>query len=140
MAGDVMTAREPETLGGLTVTSLRGEGKAWYVVHAASGLPAYGGYLRQRRFAEQARADFLATGTDWTLSAAELHRTGALGAARSTVVTWTRRAMGADLGQLRGIDLRTGEHYSWMTSYGQFIPSAQHAKRLAEALESYVWS
>ena len=136
-----MTAREPETLGGLTVASLRGEGKAWYIVHATSGLPVLrGGYLRQLRFAEQARADFLATGTDWTLSAAELHRTGALDAARSAVVTWTRRAMASDLGQLRGIDLRTGEHYSWMTSYGQVIPSQAHARRLAEALESYVWS
>jgi hypothetical protein len=136
-----MTAREPETLGGLTVTSLRGEGKLWYVAHAASGLEVLrGGWLRQRRFAEQARADLLATGVDWALSAPELRSGGKLDAARPAVVLWSQRALGANHDQLRGIDLRTGEHYSWSVGYGQVIPSAQHAKRLAEALESYAWS
>jgi hypothetical protein len=136
-----MTAREPETLGGLTVTSLRGEGKAWEIVHAASGKPVLrGGWLRQRRFAEQARADFLASGTDFTLSADELHRTGSLKAAYPAVLLWTRRAMGSDHGQLRGIDLVTGEHYSWSVHYGQVIPSAAHARELASALACYLWS
>jgi len=136
-----MSARELETLGGLTVASLRGEGKAWHVIHASSGLPVLrSGYLRQRRFAEQARADFLAGGTDFTQSADELHRSGELDAARAAVLLWTRRAMASDHGQVRGIDLVTGEHYSWMTSYGQFIPSAAHARELAAALACYLWS
>jgi hypothetical protein len=115
------------------VTSLRGEGKAWYVAHAASGLEVHGGgWLRQKRFAVEARADLLETGVDWTLSVADLR--GQLGAARPVVMLWRFRA-GQD-----EIDLRTGEHYSWSTHYGQVIPSAGHARRLAEALASYVWS
>jgi hypothetical protein len=122
-----------QILDGLIVTSLRGEGKAWEIIHAASGKPVLrGGWLRQRRFAEQARADLLATGVDWTLSASDLR--GKLDAARPAVALWSWRA------RQDGIDLVTGEHYSWSTHYGQVIPSAEHAKRLAEALESYVWS
>lgn len=128
-----MSKREPETLGGLEVTSLRGEGKAWYVAHAASGLEVHGGgWLRQKRFALEARADLLATGVDWTLSVADL--SGKLGAAWPVVALWRFRA-----GQDK-IDLRTGEHYSWSVHYGQVIPGAEHAKRLAEAFASYVWS
>lgn len=122
-----------DVVDGLEVTSLRGEGKAWYVAHAASGLEVHGGgWLRQKRFALEARADLLATGVDWTLSVADL--SGQLGAAWPVVALWRKRA-GQD-----EIDLRTGEHYSWSTHYGQVIPSAEHAKRLAEALASYVWS
>ena len=119
--------------GGLAVTSLRDGGKAWYVAHAASGLEVHGGgFLRQKRFAVEARAGLLETGVDWTLSVADL--SGRLGVAWPVVRLWRFRA-----GQDK-IDLRTGEHYSWSTHYGQVIPSAEHAKRLAEALESYVWS
>jgi hypothetical protein len=119
--------------GGLAVTSLRGEGKAWYVAHAASGLEVHGGgFLRQKRFALEARADLLATGVDWTLSVADL--SGKLGVAWPAVALWRSRARQDE------IDWRTGEHYSWSTHYGQVIPSAAHAKRLAAALESYVWS
>lgn len=134
-----MSARQPATLDGLTVASLRGEGKLWEVIHAASGLPVLrSGWLRQKRFAFEARADLLATGVDWTLGEHEIQ--GHLNAARPAVLLWSRRAMGSDHSQLHGIDLVTGEHYSWSVSYGQVIPSAEHARRLAAALESYVWS
>jgi hypothetical protein len=122
-----------DVVNGLAVTSLRGEGTAWYVAHDASGLEVHGGgWLRQKRFAEQARADLLATGVDWTLSVADLR--GQLRVAWPAVALWRKRA-GQD-----EIDLRTGEHYSCSTHYGQVIPSARHAKHLAEALESYAWS
>jgi hypothetical protein len=122
-----------DIVGGLAVVSLHGKGAAWEVIHAASNLPVFGGgFLRQKRFAVEARADFLATGIDFTLSAALLRgKLGPMGAVRAL---WMRRSMQDK------IDLRTGEHYSWSTHYGQVIPSAQHAKRLAAALESYVWS
>lgn len=125
--------RSPAELDGLAVASLRGEGKLWEVIHAASGLPVVsGGFLRQRRFADLARADFLATGIDWTLSAAELR--GKLGPSQQAYDLWHRRA-----GQDR-IDWVTGEHYSSSTHYGQVIPSEAHARQLAAALASYVWS
>jgi hypothetical protein len=128
-----MSKRDPETLGGLRVASLRGAGNAWEVLHDASGLPVFGGgFLRQTRFAVEARADFLATGIDFTLSAAGLR--GKLGPMHKVCALWRFRS------HQDCIDLVTGEHYSWSTHYGQVIPSAEHAKRLAEALESYVWS
>lgn len=121
-----------DTVGGLAVVSLRGEGKAWYVEHAPSGKPATRGYLRQKRFALEARADLLATGVDFTAEPAaiviERDRW------KHVAALWARRA------HQDHIDMVTGEHYSWSTHYGQVIPSAEHAKRIAEALASYVWS
>jgi hypothetical protein len=123
----------PDIAGGLRVVSLRDEGKAWFVIHAASGLPVFGnGFLRQKRFAVEARADYLATGVDWTQSAEALR--GKLEATRAVHALWARRA-GQD-----HIDMVTGEYYSDFVRYGQVIPSAEHAKRLAEAFASYVWS
>jgi hypothetical protein len=123
-----------DVVGGLAVASLHGEGKAWYVEHAGSGVPAFGGgFLRQKRFAVEARADFLATGVDFTRDLNGL-RGGALEPAYEVMQLWRWRS------RQDKIDLRTGEHYSWSTHYGQVIPSAQHARRLAEALESYAWS
>jgi hypothetical protein len=128
-----MSARAPEVAGGLAVTSLHGKGDAWYVVHAASGKSVFGsGYLRQRRFADQARADLLATGADFCQDARAVHGQRERWAPVARV--WTAR------GRQDEIDWRTGEHYSASTHYGQVIPSAAHAKRLAAALESYVWS
>jgi hypothetical protein len=119
--------------GGLRIASLRGEGKAWYVEHDASGLEAVGGgFLRQRRFAEQARGDLLATGVDFTLSLQEL--SGKLGPAWPAVYLWRKRA-GQD-----EIDMVTGEHYSWSTHYGQVIPSKANAARIAAAMAAYAWS
>jgi hypothetical protein len=118
--------------GGLAVVSLHGAGRCWYVTHAASGLPLFsGGYLRQKRFAVQAREDFLATGTDFTRDAREVGRD-----LRGVPVSalWRRRV------QQDCIDPVTGEHYSWSTHYGQVIPSAAHAARIAEAMASYAWS
>jgi hypothetical protein len=115
------------------VVSLRGEGKAWYVEHAASGLPVFGGgYLRQRRFAEQARYDLLATGVDFTQDRDGL-RGHALDTARPAMALWYQRA------RQDSTDPVTGEHYSWSTHYGQVVPSAAQAAayraRLAEEAE-----
>jgi hypothetical protein len=127
-----MSARA-DVVGGLAVTSLRGEGKLWYIEHASTRLSVVrGGYLRQKRFALQARADLLATGVDFTADPATI--VIARDQWRHVAALWAMRAS-----QDR-IDWRTGEHYSYSTHYGQVIPSAEHAKRLAEALESYVWS
>lgn len=126
-------SRAPDVIGGLEVSSLRGEGKAWYVAHAASGLEVHGaGWLRQKRFAVEARAALLATGIDWTLSVADL--SGQLRDAWPVVALWRFRA-----GQDK-IDSRTGEHYSWSTHYGQVIPSQAHASLIAAAMASYAWS
>jgi hypothetical protein len=92
-----------------------------------------GGFLRQKRFAVEARANFLATGVDFTRDLNGL-RGGVLDPADGVMRLWRWRS------RQDKIDLRTGEHYSWSTHYAQVIPSAQHAKRLAEALESYAWS
>jgi hypothetical protein len=121
-----------DVTGGLAVVSLHGAGRCWYVTHAASGLPVFsGGYLRQKRFAVQARADLLATGSDFTRDAREVGR-DRRGAPVSEL--WGRRA-GQD-----HIDPVTGEHYSWSTHYGQVIPSAAQATRIAAAMASYAWS
>lgn len=118
--------------GGLEVVCLP-SGHGWYVAHAASGLEVHGGgWLRQKRFAVEARADLLATGIDWTLSVKEL--SGQLGKAWPVVALWRKRA-GQD-----SIDLVTGEHYSWSTHHGQVIPSEAHARRIAEALAAFAWS
>lgn len=127
-----MTARRPAALGGLAVASLHGDGHAWHVVHAASGMPAHDGYLRQRRFAEQACTDLLATGVDFTGTPQEIFRQRDRW--RAAYALWSRRA------RQDRIDLVTGEHYSRLTHYGQVIPSAAHARELASALASYLWS
>jgi hypothetical protein len=120
-----------DVTGGLAVVSLRDEGRCWYVTHAASGLPLFGGFLRQKRFAVQARDDFLATGTDFTRDAREVGRDKRGG---SVSELWGRRA------DQDHIDPVTGEHYSGSTHYGQVIPSAAHAALIAAAMASYAWS
>lgn len=124
--------KAPDAEGGLQVVSLHGKGAAWYVEHAPSGKPATRGYLRQKRFAVEARTALLATGVDFTADPAAI------------VIERDRWKRVAGLWAMRAsqdeIDLVTGEHYSWSTHYGQVIPSAEHAKRLAEAFASYLWS
>lgn len=111
----------PGVVGGLVVRSLRGEGKAWYVEHAVSGVPVFGGgYLRQKRFALECRADLLATGVNFELPLDGL-RGGALRPAWRVMQLWKQRA------QQDSTDPVTGEHYSWSTHYGQDIPSAAQA-------------
>lgn len=115
-----MSARQPDVLDGLAVASLRGEGKLWEVIHAASGLPVFsGGYLRQRRFAEQARADFLATGVDFTADSRTVYSQRERW--RAPYALWRFRSHQDE------IDPVTGEHYSSSTHYGQVIPSAAQA-------------
>lgn len=113
--------RSPAIEGGLEV---RKDHTGWTVVHAASGLYAASS-LRQRRFAEQARAEFLATGVDFTASKHEVYK------ARDkwTVVylRWHNRASATD------IDPETFEYYPSHSRYGQLIPSAELASEMREA-------
>jgi hypothetical protein len=116
-----------ETAGGLTV---RRDGQAgWTVSHAESGLYAVSG-LRQRRFAEQARDDFLASGVDFTRDKravfADRDRW------REPYQLWYQRA------RLAENHPETGEYYSTTVHYGSVPNSAQaaaeyRAKRAAEA-------
>lgn len=124
-------SKTPDVVGGLALACIP-RGNGWYVIHAETGVTATHGFLRQKRFAVQARADLLATGVDFTASPKEIgaRREEWAGAYR----LWRRRA------DQDSIDLVTGEHYSWSTHYGQVIPSEAHAKRIAEALAAYAWS
>lgn len=125
--------RQRGVVGGLAVTSLRGEGKAWHVVHAVSGVPVFGGgYLRQKRFAVECRDDLLATGVDFAGTLDSL-RGGVLEPARRVMQLWKQRT------QQEYADPVTGEYYSWSTHYGSVIPSAAQAAayraRLADDAE-----
>jgi hypothetical protein len=112
---------EHET-GGLIVSHRDGCG--WQVTHAASGLEA-AGRLRQRRFAEQARTELLATGTDFT------RETKAIQADRKqwseVYYRWASRA------RSENIDPGTWEYYGTNIHYGQFIPSARWAADMRAA-------
>jgi hypothetical protein len=117
-----MTARLPDVIGGLSVEQ-HWTGHFWDVKHAGSGLNA-AGYLRQRRFAEQARGELLALGIDWTADkravAAELR------APRALVVhdRWDRRV------RTPGNDPTTHEWYSAHVTVGTARPNS--AARAAE--------
>jgi hypothetical protein len=113
-----MTARPPEVIDGLAV---RKGNSGWTVVHEASGLYVSSG-LRLRRFAEQARTEFLALGVDFTgtreevLSKAESWRV--------VIAKWRQRALQTHL------DLDTLEYYGHFVHYGQVVPSARLAAEL----------
>jgi cytochrome c553 len=109
------------TKNGLTIEK---QHHAWRVYHAASGLDVVGG-LRLRRFAEEARDDFLSLDIDWTEDKASVSLQGE--AWHETYRTWYNRARQTDL------DPVTFEYYSWTSSYGQEIPSAARAAEYREA-------
>jgi hypothetical protein len=94
------------------------QGHSWGVYHAGSQLQVVTGF-RQRRFAEQARDDLLATGTDFTADAEAVTADRARWV--STAQLWVIRA------RQDHVDPVTFEHYSWSTHYGQIIPSAAQA-------------
>jgi hypothetical protein len=110
-----------ETRGGLRVIWRR---TGWAVEHAATGLSAATG-LRQRRFAEQARDDLLATGTDFTRPAAEISRDRARWA--PVYYLWKTRA-----GQ-ESYDAATYEYYGSSVHAGTFVPSAGWAAAMRHA-------
>jgi hypothetical protein len=114
-----------ETKDGLTVHR---DGSGWTVCHAASGLYAVS-RLRQRRFAEQARDDFLATGVDFTRDKGAVYGDRELW--RAPYALWYQRA------RLAENDPATGEYYSASLHYGTVPNSARaaaeyRAKRAAE--------
>jgi hypothetical protein len=123
-----MSAREPQTLGGLAVRE-RESGHGWMVLHVWSGLNAIGGALRQKRFAEQARAELLATGVDFSQDARELHAQRDVWG--PVYWTWRRRA------ERTVIDVETGEYYAWHVNYGQYVPSAAQAAAYRAAVAEY---
>jgi hypothetical protein len=102
-------------------------GAGWHVCHAASKLPATP-VLRQRRFAEQARDELLATGVDFTRDAKAIGRDRDRWA--EAYRRWHARA------RQPAYDEKTGEYYSSHVSYGTFVPSAAWAQSYRDALEA----
>jgi hypothetical protein len=107
---------------GLTVNK---NGSGWRVTHAGSGLEVVSG-LRQRRFAEQARTDLLATGTDFTQDSR------AISAQRKQWADvywlWQQRAHQVSY------DDTTFEYYPHSVRYGTFVPSAGWAEAMRAAM------
>lgn len=118
------TARERRApvLGGLRIEQ---QNTGWVVVHDESGLGATPG-LRQRRFAEQARDDLLATGVDFTRDKQAVSADRKLWA--EVYWRWQQRA------KQTSYDDTTFEYYSPDTKYGTFIPSAQWAAAMRAAV------
>jgi hypothetical protein len=113
-----MTARPPEVIGGLAV---RKDHTGWTVVHVNSGLYVASS-LRQRRFAEQARTEFLALDVDFTGTKGEVAAQSEHW--RAVHAKWWQRA------RQEHLDLVTLEYYPQSTHYGQCIPSARRAEEL----------
>ena len=101
------------------------QGHGYAVTHAASGLAATP-VLRQRRFAEQARDELLATGVDFTQAAGAISQGRAQWA--EVYHRWQQRARAV------AYDSATGEYYSPHVSYGTFVPSAAWAQAYRDAL------
>jgi hypothetical protein len=95
------------------------------VTHAGSGLPATPP-LRQRRFAEEARDELLATGVDFTRDKRDVQLDRPQW--REVYQRWQVRA------RLGSYDDTTFEYYSPHASYGTFIPSAAWAQAMREAV------
>lgn len=93
-------AELPGAVGGLAVVHERA---GWRVLHAVSGKAAHQGHLRLKKHAEQARAEMLATGVDFTRDAKAVARDHAQW--RDVYVRWSVRA------NSHGTDLETGERY-----------------------------
>jgi hypothetical protein len=115
-----MAKKSPDEVGGLLVSKSNRGG--WAVIHVASGLNAVC-YLRQRRFAEQARDELLATGTDFTQDKTAVQRERARWA--DVYYRWNQRV------RQDGLDPITFEHYAAYSAYGDVIPSAARAAELA---------
>jgi hypothetical protein len=84
-------------------------GSGWEVIHLSTGLRVFDGTLRQRRFAEEAMAELLATGADFTTKESALRDRKAWGPAYGK---WLARAKSDH------IDPETGEWYSWSVHAG----------------------
>jgi hypothetical protein len=117
-----MTRFEQEA-GGLVVS--RQDGCGWQVTHAPSGAVAFPGWLRQRRFAEEARAELLATGVDFTRPVRDVSADRKRWS--KVYFRWAERA------RSENIDPDTWEYYGTSLHYGQFIPSARWAADMRAA-------
>jgi hypothetical protein len=111
--------------GGLRVAKIPG---GYAVLHEDSKLPAIQ-YLRQRRFAEQARTELLATGVDFTKDKRIVQ--AARERWQEVYYRWYNRthALGDNV---PGLDPETFEHYPESTSYSQLIPSAAQAAEMRD--------
>ena len=99
-------------------------GGGWGVYHK-DGLPVVE-FLRQRRFAEEALTELLATGVDFTADPATIQKLADQW--RTVYYKWRQRARAEEF------DPITGEYYSTHTHYGTFLPSAKWAAAYREAL------
>lgn len=115
--------RYEREVGGLTV---RKSGNGWEVCHSASGLRAFDGKVRQRRFAEQARTELLATGVDFTAEPAEIQRHRPEW--KQVYYKWGNRA------RQSCFDRETFEFYGTDIPYSSFVPSAAWAQAMREAV------
>jgi len=111
------------TIKGLT---LRSSHMGWGVWHQRSGLPLVVG-LRQRRFAVEARHDFLATGIVFDRDAPEIQRdVAAFGA---VYYKWGHRA------ESTAINPETYEFYAFHVPFGAAVPSQKEARAMRERME-----
>jgi hypothetical protein len=109
--------KEPDVLGGIRVANPHRHG--WELVHEASGLHVFPGWLRLRCYAEEARADLLRTGVDFTKGKDEITRD--LARANAARNLWRLRAAA------ERHDPGTGEFYS------AHVPLSQTPHSLAAA-------
>lgn len=109
--------------GGLRVEK---QAAGWTVVHDESSLRA-AQYLRQRRFAEQARTELLSTGVDFTAPVEVLQSSAIRQVWQDVYYRWRGRTDCKAYGHL---DQATFEYYPEHTRYGQFIPSAKQAAEM----------
>jgi hypothetical protein len=121
-----MTSKFEVTVHGLTVEKTAA---GWQVIHAESGVPAWGsGALRQRRFAIEAREELLATGADFTRPRSELAGRGDRKAIQAVLDRWRARTRRA------AFDAATFEYYSEYIPWGAFVPSAAWAAAMRDAV------
>jgi hypothetical protein len=99
--------------------------RSWGVYHEKSGLPAVEG-LRQRRFAEEARDELLATGVDFTADVKAVRAANEQW--KPVYYEWRERA------RAKVFDRTTGEYYGTDISYGTFVPSAKWAAAYRAAI------
>lgn len=83
--------------------------RSWGVYHEKSGSPAVKG-LRQRRFAEEARDELLATGVDFTADVKAVQAANEQW--KPLYYEWRERA------RAKVFDRTTGEYYGTGISYG----------------------
>jgi hypothetical protein len=114
-------ATEKDSARGLKIIY---DGHGWDVVHTASGLKVAMD-LRLRRFAQEARREFLATGVDFTKGRDEVQR--ARGDWAKIYHVWWDRA------RRHGLDQETFEWYASYVPYGAKVPTTEQARLMRQS-------